>query len=203
MSSLKIPMVNFLYGSSALKSAPASALKYQPSNRINLRIGLIQADITRLDVDALVNAANTYLMGGGGVDGSIHRAAGPQLLEACGKIGGCPTGEARITPGFRLPARHVIHAVGPVYRARDKEKAQEMLRGCYLNSLKLADENKLKSIAFSCISTGVYGYPPKEAAHVACDTVRSYLEDEETGITKVVFCTYTQDDTDIYNETVP
>lgn len=143
-------------------------------------ITIIQGDITTLAVDAIVNAANQVMLGGGGVDGAIHRAAGPELYKACLKVPEvrlgvrCPTGEARITPGFRLPAKFVIHTVGPVYR--DGQHGEpEKLAACYRNSLALAAENGCKSIAFPCISTGIYGYPIEEAAKIAVREVRDYL----------------------------
>ncbi|PJJ75454.1 O-acetyl-ADP-ribose deacetylase (regulator of RNase III) [Thermoflavifilum aggregans] len=138
------------------------------------RIHVIQGDITRLQVYAIVNAANSSLLGGGGVDGAIHRAAGPELLEACRKIGGCPTGEARITPGFRLPARYVIHAVGPVWHG-GKHGEAELLASCYRHSLQLAADHGLKQIAFPAISTGAYGYPFDEASSIAIRTVKEWL----------------------------
>lgn len=137
-----------------------------------MEIEAVQGDIARQTVDAVVNAANPSLLGGGGVDGAIHRAAGPELLDACRPLGGCPTGEARATPGFRLPAKWVIHAVGPVWRGGQQGEA-ELLASCYRQSLQVADELGARSVAFPAISTGAYGYPKAPAARVAVDTLRS------------------------------
>ncbi len=136
-----------------------------------MKIELWEGDLTRLAVDALVNAANSSLLGGGGVDGAIHRAAGPELLAACHRLGGCPTGEARLTPGFRLPARYVIHTVGPVWQGGGHGEAQ-LLAACYRNSLTLAERHGLASIAFPAISCGIYGYPAEQAAAIAVAELR-------------------------------
>jgi len=150
------------------------------------KLEIRQGDITRLDVDAIVNAANTKLLGGGGVDGAIHRAAGPHLLEECRTIGGCPTGEARITGGYNLPARHVIHTVGPVWRGGSSDEP-ELLASAYRESLKLATAYKLISISFPSISTGAYGYPLSEAAKVAMCTVIDFLQNNPTPLELVLF----------------
>ncbi len=149
----------------------------------------IRGDITKLSVDAIVNAANCSLLGGGGVDGAIHRAAGPLLLEACRAFHGCPTGEARITPAFRLPARFVIHTPGPVWHGGGHGEA-ELLRNCYRNSLRLAEENACVSIAFPCISTGVYHFPKQEAARIAVETVRAWTGNQ---LKEVIFCCFSDD----------
>ncbi|MGM0542612.1 MAG: O-acetyl-ADP-ribose deacetylase [Pseudomonadota bacterium] len=159
-------------------------------------IEAVQADITRLNVDAIVNAANTSLLGGGGVDGAIHGAAGPELLAACKELNGCATGEAKSTPGFKLPARYVIHTVGPVWHGGDRNEA-ELLRSCYRRSLEEATTLEVRSMAFPSISTGVYGYPINEAAGIAVATVKQALE-EHTGIESVTFCCFSEKDLAVY-----
>lgn len=157
----------------------------------------LRGDITRLPVDAIVNAANNALLGGGGVDGAIHRAAGPELLRACRRLNGCPTGEARITGGYRLPARHVIHTVGPVWRGGTQGEAA-LLAACYRNCIRLALDNGVATLAFPCISTGVYGYPPRAAAGVAVDSVRAALVGT-AGLREVIFCCFSTHDLHIYD----
>lgn len=152
------------------------------------RLRVVQTDITGLAVDAIVNAANRSLLGGGGVDGAIHRAAGPQLLEECRGLGGCETGDARITRGYRLPARHVIHTVGPIW-AGGGEREDERLAACYRRSLEVAVENGLSTVAFPAISTGIYGFPPERAAPIAVRTVKAFC-DVNPGITEVVFACF-------------
>lgn len=162
------------------------------------RITLVQGDITTQQVDAIVNAANERLLGGGGVDGAIHRAAGPQLLAECRTLGGCPTGEARITKGYRLPARFVIHTVGPVWRGGGKGEP-ELLASCYRSSLRLAVDNGVKTVAFPSISTGVYGFPIEQAAPIAIGTVQDFLADE-TSIEEVRFVCFSPGDYAVYEQ---
>ena len=155
-----------------------------------------QGDITNLDVDAIVNAANKSLLGGGGVDGAIHRGAGPELLKECRTLGGCPTGEARITGGYNLAARFVIHTVGPVYSGKPQDS--QLLTNCYANSLKLAAQNNVKSIAFPAISCGVYGYPIDQACKIAVDTTCSFLKSNPT-IEKAIFILFSDADRELYD----
>ncbi len=159
-----------------------------PQTRAKPSLEVVVADITTLDVDAIVNAANSSLLGGGGVDGAIHRAAGRDLLEACRALNGCPPGQAKITPGFRLPAAYVIHTVGPVWSGGGRGEA-ELLEACYRNSLELAAEHGLKSIAFPAISTGVYRYPADQAARIAVTATADALEDAAFP-ERVIFCCF-------------
>jgi O-acetyl-ADP-ribose deacetylase (regulator of RNase III) len=163
------------------------------------KLEVMQGDITKLAVDAIVNAANSSLLGGGGVDGAIHRAAGPELLKECRTLAGCPTGEARITKGYTLPARHVIHTVGPIYSGKPRDKT--LLTGCYQNSLKLAAENKVHSLAFPAISCGVYGYPIEEACKIAVDTTCNFLKNNLT-IEKVIFMLFSPMNLNVYEKYV-
>jgi len=156
----------------------------------------LQGDITQLDVDAIVNAANTSLMGGGGVDGAIHRAAGQELVAECMTLNGCRTGEAKITKGYRLKARHVIHTVGPVWHGGCNGEP-ELLRSCYRNSLELAAKHGLQSIAFPCISTGVYCFPAEQAAEIAVGAVQEFLR-EPSSVQRVIFCCFTEADRQRY-----
>ncbi len=153
------------------------------------KLEIHHGDITKLAVDAIVNAANESLLGGGGVDGAIHRAAGPELLEECRAIGGCPTGEARITKGYRLPAKWVIHTVGPVWRGGGAGE-RALLASAYRNSLLLAAEHGVRSLAFPAISTGVYGFPKEEAARIAVHTVREFIAGGRHGLERVIFCCF-------------
>ena len=162
------------------------------------RIEILKGDITKLKVDAIVNAANTSLLGGGGVDGAIHRAAGPELLEFNRKLGGCSTGEAKISPGFKLPAKFIIHTVGPVWNG-GKNNEDKLLANCYKNSLEIAIEKNIKTIAFPAISTGVYRFPLERATKIAVNEVKKFLEKNES-IEKVIFVCFDDETYSVYRK---
>jgi O-acetyl-ADP-ribose deacetylase (regulator of RNase III) len=164
------------------------------------RLDIVVADITALDMDAIVNAANTSLLGGGGVDGAIHRAAGPELLKECEMLGGCATGSAKITHGYRLKARHVIHAVGPVWSG-GRRGEDELLASCYRTAIELAAQRRLQSIAYPAISTGVYRFPPERAAQIAVGAVVSELSADPRGISRVVFCCFSEQSAQYHADT--
>ncbi|KAI1077893.1 MACRO domain-containing protein [Whalleya microplaca] len=202
-SASDIPSLSLLYKLKKL-DPPRLAPVDGASPAHNDRIGLIRGDITSLRVDAIVNAANKSLMGGGGVDGAIHRAAGPDLLAECRTLNGCSTGSAKITGAYELPCKKVIHAVGPIYNDLNPGRSEAALRGCYQSSLDLAVLHGLKTIAFSGISTGVYGYPSIDAAMVACDAVKTFLDSAEGGeLDKVIFVTFERKDVLAYNQALP
>lgn len=164
------------------------------------KLEVIRGDITKLKVDAIVNAANTSLLGGGGVDGAIHRAAGKELLRACEKLGGCATGSAKATPGFNLPAKWIFHAVGPVWSGGSHDEV-DLLAGCYRRCMELAGEHKAQSIAFPAISTGIYRFPRRQAAGIAVRTVREHLE--TSGVEQVIFCCFDEETAEIYEKNLP
>ncbi|KFX96972.1 hypothetical protein O988_05079 [Pseudogymnoascus sp. VKM F-3808] len=175
-----------------------------PSQALNQKVSIFRGNITKLGVDAIVNAANKHLAGGGGVDGAIHAAAGPGLLDECDTLGGCETGSAKITGAYDLPCKKVIHAVGPVYSRSGPEKSAALLTSCYTTSLQLAADNGCKTIAFSGLSTGVYGYPSQDAASVATKAVRGFLEGASGDkIDRVIFCTFEMKDVNAYNDWIP
>lgn len=200
-----LPTIGALYSSGQLPSETPTAPLRKPSQDVNRRVSLVRTDITSLAVDAIVNAAKNSLRGGGGVDGAIHRAAGPGLVREClaRYPDGCDTGDAVITAGHNLPARNVIHTVGPIYQSQ--AASEPLLRSCYQACLRTAVENDCATIAFSGISTGVYGYPADNAAHVACSVVRDFLEQQDTEgkIQRVIFVTFLDKDVNAYNSVLP
>lgn len=161
------------------------------------KLRAIQADITTLNVDAIVNAANSSLLGGGGVDGAIHRAAGPELVHECRLLGGCRTGEAKLTKGYQLPASYIIHTVGPVWRGGSSGEP-EQLESCYRSSLVLAVDNGISTVAFPSISTGIYGFPVSSAAQIAISTTRTFVEENPDAIGEITFCCFSDDDLRVY-----
>ncbi|KAI5196676.1 A1pp-domain-containing protein [Aureobasidium subglaciale] len=199
-----IPTLSSLYKLKHL--VPAASTVSGASSAYNDKICVIRTDITKLEVDAIVNAANESLLGGGGVDGAIHRAAGDGLYRECEKLDGCDTGDAKITNGYELPCKKVIHTVGPVYwRTQKKNMHTSLLQSCYRRSLDLAAENGCKSIAFSALSTGVYGYPSGEAAETAIGEVKKWLDNDEKAdkLDHIIFCNFMEKDEDAYYKWLP
>jgi len=196
-----------LYASQTLH--PSNDTLPNATSKYNAQISLIRTDITTLATDAIVNAANDSLLGGGGVDGAIHRAAGPNLLRDCRRLNGCDTGDAKITDAYRLPCKKVIHAVGPIYDSASARRAgghEKLLASCYTRSLDLAEESGCRSIAFSALSTGVYGYPSGEAAETAMKAVKGWLEEDEGRagrMERVVFCSFLEKDERAYERLIP
>ncbi|XP_069750138.1 ADP-ribose glycohydrolase MACROD1-like isoform X2 [Narcine bancroftii] len=175
---------------------------YNKDDVLNEKISLLQEDITKLEIDAIVNAANSSLMGGGGVDGSIHLAAGPLLRDECATLNGCSPGDSKITSGYCLPAKYVVHTVGPFVQGKER-LPEKVLSSCYIESLKLADVNGLRSIAFPCVSTGAYGYPNGQAAETALKAVRQYLEERRNSFDRIIFCVFLKLDYVLYKEKMP
>lgn len=197
----EIPTASLLYKLKRL--APATSQSLSPSQAFNDKISLIRNDITKLQVDCIVNAANESLLGGGGVDGAIHKAAGSYLYNECRTLRGCKAGDAKVTSAYNLPCNKIIHTVGPVYRL--EEWPEYLLRNCYRRSLELAVENNMRSIAFPAISTGVYGYPSEEAALVALDEARQFLENPDNvgQLERIVFCNFERKDEKAYEKWFP
>ncbi|KAL5486311.1 hypothetical protein ACEPAI_7357 [Sanghuangporus weigelae] len=202
LSLASIPTLRQLYTNGTLRTGVKA--RYPTVDAYLDRVSLIRGDITTLEVDAIVNAANRSLLGGGGVDGAIHRAAGRQLLEECRTLGGCETGDAKVTNGYNLPAKHVIHTVGPVYSASQVETKAKQLASCYRLSLSIAAEKSIRSIAFPSISTGIYGYPIEDATEVALEETRRFLDsDNGTKLDHVIFTVFSDEDKRVYEALIP
>lgn len=199
-----IPTVSELYRDVSLGQRPTDRTPVQHLNDI---VSTIRYDITKLDVDCIVNAANSSLLGGGGVDGAIHNAAGRELVRECATLNGCDVGDAKITSAYRLPCEKVVHTVGPIYHEKytGSESPETLLRSCYRRSLEVAVENDVRSIAFAAISTGIYGYPSKLAAMAAADEVRKFLElpENQDKLERVIFCNYEIKDEMAYKRVLP
>ncbi|KAF8072067.1 hypothetical protein FPV67DRAFT_1412700 [Lyophyllum atratum] len=212
-----IPTILQLYKEYVLTAPPVDQIRYKHNDSLLDRISLYQGDITKLEIDAIVNAANKSLLGAFTctVDGAIHRAAGPHLLEECKRISlqscidsralnGCCTGQSKITRGYRLPSRHVIHTVGPVYSPLEKEEKARQLASCYRTSLEVGVENGVRHIAFPSISTGIYGYPIEDATHIALNEVRQFVESEPgSKLERVIFVVFNNKDRDVYRALIP
>ncbi|KAG6333499.1 hypothetical protein ID866_5588 [Astraeus odoratus] len=197
-----IPTIGELFEKGALRATEKPI--HRPLAATLNKVSLYQGDITKLQIDAIVNAANPSLLGGGGVDGAIHAAAGKELLAECMKLGGCATGDAKITGGYRLPAKHVIHTVGPVYVSSNADACAEALASCYRTSLQVALKNSCETVAFPSISTGVFGYPIRDATQIALNEVRQFIDDDkEDKIKRVVFVVFRDVDCTVYEELIP
>lgn len=177
--------------------------KYPRNAKLDKKVSVFSGDITTLEIDAIVNAANNSLLGGGGVDGAIHRAAGPLLKKECASLNGCETGQAKITCAYGLPAKYVVHTVGPIAQGQVGEAEKKALRSCYRNSLQTATDSGARSVAFPCISTGIYGYPPEQAVHEALATVRDFLDEHHEKLDRVIFCVFLPTDRDLYLHNLP
>jgi len=200
---VEIPSIGLYYKFGRLQ--PSSTATINTANyTFNYKVGYVRNDVTVMHMDAIVNAAKNSLLGGSGIDGAIHKAAGPDLLKECRTLHGCETGSAKITDAYKLPCRKVIHAVGPDYTEHDPAEAQELLQACYRTCLELAVENGLQNIAFPCLSAGIYGYPAKAAAETALGEVRKFLESGKgDSLKKIVFCIFTDKDEEAYNKLIP
>ncbi|KAI0077857.1 A1pp-domain-containing protein [Panus rudis PR-1116 ss-1] len=192
-----------LYKAGALRVPNTAQVRYPPAGKLLDRISLYQGDITKLEVDSIVNAANKSLLGGGGVDGAIHAAAGPKLLDECRTLNGCDTGDAKITRGYNLPSKHVIHTVGPIYSESRAEQCAKQLASCYRKSLALAASNSLKHIAFPSISTGIYGYPIESATHITLNEVRGFVDENDEKLERVIFVVWSDEDKEVYENLLP
>lgn len=184
-------------------TAGAEQRRHPRNQKLDQKISLYSGDITTLEIHAIVNAANKTLLGGGGVDGAIHRAAGPMLKKECASLNGCETGQAKITCAYGLPAKYVIHTVGPIAQGGVGESEKTALRSCYRNCLQTATDNGARSVAFPCISTGIYGYPPEQAVHEALATVRDFLDEHHEKLDRVIFCVFLPTDKDLYLNNLP
>ncbi|WWC96848.1 hypothetical protein V866_003723 [Kwoniella sp. B9012] len=196
-----IPTLSDLYSSNEIPQAENES-KYGYDEGLNKRVSIWRGDITKLEADMIVNAANSSLLGGGGVDGAIHRAAGPDLLEECEGLGGAETGDTKVTKGYELPSKYVAHTVGPIYSSRAVDKCAKQLKSCYQTSLESCQNHGGGAIGFSSISTGVYGYPIKDATEIAIETTRNFLEKDQS-VTRVIYVVFSKKDEEVYKSIIP